>query len=470
MPNENTTPKRGTTRAPRRRPANPKPAAKKPDAGPPADPADDAPVPVIDARDEPAEKRPFLARIVAAMADAEQVTKSRTNTDQNYKFASAEDMLKAVRGPLLRHGIALFSHPQTDQTRETEIRSRNNAQGMRVVLVTDYEFVDGETSETYRIEGWEGEGQDYGDKAMAKARTNSVKTFIRAQWLLPVDDDTDPEASSPHERVAPPAAAPEFPVWAQPARDNTKPQTLRDAEALIGGDRERAKLVLKSIADEAGHMPRVVSWVLRRLVEASQQPPSPAPADPAQEASGEEPQAATAPDPTAPEQPPVDEQPPADGRTPEDGGPIPRADPEDAPDKPRLQQALTATRKLSASVVERMARIADAEGTDPYFRHAARIVWWERADANAATLAAADGQTTGDRFAANDPEFDGSAEDVPPETPVPGASPPATVELSNEDLMNPEVLVTAGCTCAAPLANPPELDSTCPIVGHGIAF
>ena len=54
------------------------------------------------------DREPLMVRVAAAMAEAAAVTKGSENKEQGYKFASAEAILGAVRGPLLKRGIVLI--------------------------------------------------------------------------------------------------------------------------------------------------------------------------------------------------------------------------------------------------------------------------------------------------------------------------------------------------------------------------
>lgn len=193
--------------------------------------------------------RPTLAaRIAAAMAEAGEVTKSDENREQGYKFASAESILKAVREPLLARGVLLF--PNVESLEEHEITSKSGTKGTRVVIEVTYKFTDGRDELVAR---WQGEGQDYGDKAYGKAYTNALKTFIRSAWLLPTEHD-DPEARPSGDRVAAGATA-ELPAWAKPAgRDR-----IAQADALVpvlGQARTRA--VFAAVKGSLGEVPDIV--------------------------------------------------------------------------------------------------------------------------------------------------------------------------------------------------------------------
>lgn len=222
-----------------------------------------APEPDIDGPDHPAAgldtpaEAPLAVKIAHAMAEAGQVTKSSVNTDQGYKFASAEAILAAVRGPLLRRGVILL--PTVEDLVEHEITSSRGSKGTRVVLNVTFTFTDGADT---LVRSWRGEGQDYGDKAYGKAYTNAVKTFVRSAWLLPTEHD-DPEGSPAGDRVA----AAEIPPWARPLNtDDLKRgfmQALTRVVNALGGDNDQAKVLAKTWSEAfGGGIPYGVSGVI----------------------------------------------------------------------------------------------------------------------------------------------------------------------------------------------------------------
>lgn len=145
------------------------------------------PEPIVDADVVHDTKRPLLARIAEAMAEAQAVAKDKRNTQANYNYASVEAVLAEVRAPLFHRGILLMPHPQ--EYTEEAITSKGGGHGIRLILKVDFEFVDGETGDTYRVKDWRGEAEDYNGKVYGKAFTDAVKTFCRIGWLLPTNAD-----------------------------------------------------------------------------------------------------------------------------------------------------------------------------------------------------------------------------------------------------------------------------------------
>lgn len=210
--------------------------------------------------------------IAEAMSEAAQVSKSSTNTEQKYKFASAEAILAAVRMPLLTRGVILTAEI-VDSIAE-EITARSGTKGSLITITVDFTFRG--HGDELTIRGWRGQGQDYGDKALGKAYTNAVKTFIRTQWLLPTEHD-DPESSDPGERVGPA----QLPNWALAATNDRKKAMVAALAPIFGED--AVKAIGQNVAGVIGHVPD--GFVGFALALADSMPRTPVDAEPEEEAT-----------------------------------------------------------------------------------------------------------------------------------------------------------------------------------------
>lgn len=129
------------------------------------------------------------SKLAEVAADLGYVERDGTNTFQNYKYTSAEAMLNAVRGPLSSRNVALLESVDSIEDREYTTTKGKASVITTVRLV--FTFVDGDTGQREEL-AWLGRGDDNADKGLGKAYTNAVKTFLRAQFLIPSGDD--PEA------------------------------------------------------------------------------------------------------------------------------------------------------------------------------------------------------------------------------------------------------------------------------------
>lgn len=127
------------------------------------------------------------AKLNAAISDVDRIGKDGTNSFHKYTYTSAEQVYRVIRGPLLEHGLVVI--PEA-----TGYEANGDLGTVRLRL----RIVDTETGEAIESQ-WYGEGQDKGDKAVYKAVTGGMKTWLKHLFLLPADDD--PEADSSTDRA-----------------------------------------------------------------------------------------------------------------------------------------------------------------------------------------------------------------------------------------------------------------------------
>ena len=121
-----------------------------------------------------------------ALLDAQRsvanVARGGTNSSQNYKFATAEDVMLEARARLHERDLLLTFSEANHKIRETQRADKRTG-----------EIIPGATVATVELDGClihaasgqqytftvSGEGADYGDKALPKAYTNAVKYGCR---------------------------------------------------------------------------------------------------------------------------------------------------------------------------------------------------------------------------------------------------------------------------------------------------
>jgi hypothetical protein len=124
------------------------------------------------------------AKLNAAISDVDRIGKDGTNSFHKYTYTSAEQVYRVIRGPLLEHGLVVI--PEA-----TGYEANGDLGTVRLRL----RIVDTETGEAIESQ-WYGEGQDKGDKAVYKAVTGGMKTWLKHLFLLPADDDPEADAST----------------------------------------------------------------------------------------------------------------------------------------------------------------------------------------------------------------------------------------------------------------------------------
>jgi hypothetical protein len=144
----------------------------------------------------------LVAKLIAASAEIQLIPKRGHNSFSNYSYATAEDILQAVRGPLAKHGLLVFSSIR-ERTSET-ITTAQGKPAFRERITMRFVVTDGESELHLDVPS---EGQDTGDKAIFKALTGATKYALRALLQLPIGDDPEadsPEAPKPVQKPQPP--------------------------------------------------------------------------------------------------------------------------------------------------------------------------------------------------------------------------------------------------------------------------
>ena len=113
-----------------------------------------------------------------------------TGRDSGYAFVKGDDVMEAVRVPLLERHVLLLAGLKSIDERVRQ--TKGGGETTISTLTVEFIFHDADTGEQLALT-WAGRGEDPGDKGLGKAFTNAIKTFLRQQLLIPWGND-DPEA------------------------------------------------------------------------------------------------------------------------------------------------------------------------------------------------------------------------------------------------------------------------------------
>jgi len=126
----------------------------------------------------------LYAKLAEAIAEVEHVAKDKENKHFKYRYASAEEIYRELRGPLLKRGLVFVPSVLDSQNGGSTLVARYR---MRIIEAESGEVLEAD---------WIGEGQDQGDKASYKAATGACKTWLRHLFMLPADDDPEADSST----------------------------------------------------------------------------------------------------------------------------------------------------------------------------------------------------------------------------------------------------------------------------------
>jgi hypothetical protein len=133
----------------------------------------------------------LAAKLAEAMNEVGGVEKKGRNQAQNYDYVKAADVAKALRYELFKRGIVIIPNELECIAKQIEFTNAKGEkrQSNEVQIKTAYHITDG--TETLVMHGI-GIAWDSGDKAIYKAKTGSLKYFLRGLGLVP-DERDDPE-------------------------------------------------------------------------------------------------------------------------------------------------------------------------------------------------------------------------------------------------------------------------------------
>lgn len=139
-------------------------------------------------------KEPHEAKLYTKLAKASaaitSVQKLGRNQEQKYDYVTDADVAHAVRSACLDAGVFVGMGSAKRLCPPDEIVSKHGTKGLREFVEATVDFIDAETGQAHSVMSI-GTGQDYGDKAMAKAITSAVKYALLKGLCLPTGDDPE---------------------------------------------------------------------------------------------------------------------------------------------------------------------------------------------------------------------------------------------------------------------------------------
>ena len=204
----------------------------------------------------------LYAKLAEVTAEVGYVAKDGHNDFQNYDYTSAEAVLAAIRGPLSARKVMLM--PSLTALSEREYTTAKGKASVITTAHVSFTFVDGESGESHTSE-WAGEGDDPGDKGLGKAYTNAIKTFVRAQFLIPQGDDPEADRKT-DERAG--DRTPGAPLG-QPMDVSLKTVIGGACRQLCGDDAEKGRALFMAVKKDCdGVMPQAAALALIDAAEA----------------------------------------------------------------------------------------------------------------------------------------------------------------------------------------------------------
>ena len=131
----------------------------------------------------------LASKFIQVMQECSHITKTGVNDFHKYKYATSSDVMQKVNASLTKYGIASFVAPNLISLQDVTTAKGNTEHLATVEVVVT--LVDKDSGESATLKGL-GNGQDSGDKAIAKALTSAMKYAYMMSLAISTGDD--PEA------------------------------------------------------------------------------------------------------------------------------------------------------------------------------------------------------------------------------------------------------------------------------------
>lgn len=172
------------------------------------------------------------ALLPKVMADVGAVAKTKTNSQQGFKFRGIDDVMTALHPALAKHGVIVV--PDVEERLE-DVRTTAKGGALFVVkLKVRYTFY-GPEGDSVSAVVW-GEAMDSADKATNKALSAAMKYALLQTFCIPTEDADDGDGDN-HQVAAPTAVKKQSGPAPRKRVDIEKPPALQQPD----DDTDRAR-------------------------------------------------------------------------------------------------------------------------------------------------------------------------------------------------------------------------------------
>ena len=137
-----------------------------------------------------------IVQVSQALAQ-DGVTKSRSNTQQGYKFRGIDDVLNALSPMLTNAGLVIL--PRCTERNVVERQTKSGGALFYTTLKVDFDFIAASDGSIHTVTTY-GEAMDSGDKSTNKAMSAAYKYAAIQAFCIPTEGDNDADSQT-HEVV-----------------------------------------------------------------------------------------------------------------------------------------------------------------------------------------------------------------------------------------------------------------------------
>lgn len=149
--------------------------------------------------------------MAAIMKAVTSIGKDRKNIQQNFSFRGIDDVMNELHGIFAENEVFITTEIMTHTVTERQTKSG----GVMLHVICNCKFriftVDGSNVEIITV----GEAMDSGDKATNKAMSVALKYALLQAFLIPTEDEKDPDAKTPEQLTPNTTSEPKTPEQKQ---------------------------------------------------------------------------------------------------------------------------------------------------------------------------------------------------------------------------------------------------------------
>ena len=129
------------------------------------------------------------------LKECKAITKSEKNQQQGFKFRGIDNVMNELHELFARNEVFILQDVKSFETENRQLKSGSMITYTRATITFRYRTTDGSFVETTNV----GEAMDTGDKGMNKAMSIALKYSLLQMFLIPTEEQKDPDATTPEE-------------------------------------------------------------------------------------------------------------------------------------------------------------------------------------------------------------------------------------------------------------------------------
>lgn len=134
-------------------------------------------------------------KIANILKETKAITKSEKNQQQGFKFRGIDNVMNELHELFAKNEVFILQEVISFTTENRPTKSGGTNTFTRATIKFKYVTTDGSSIETVNV----GEAMDSGDKGMNKCMSIALKYSLLQMFLIPTEEQKDPDYNTPEE-------------------------------------------------------------------------------------------------------------------------------------------------------------------------------------------------------------------------------------------------------------------------------